>query len=150
MKNPPCERTLLFVCEYNSARSQLAEALAKRYAASSLRILSAGLKRTVVNEEVVKALAEIGIDASRQFSKSLQDISAEPVDHIVVLAEAALDATRQVFPQARIHYLPMSDPVRSSDHPERIRDAVRRSRDILGASVRHWLSTWRYIADDAA
>jgi arsenate reductase len=150
MNGPAYVRTVLFVCEYNSARSQLAEAIAKRYAIPGLRILSAGLKKTIVNEDVLQSLAEIGIDASQQFSKSLQDVSTEPVDHIIVLAEAALDATRQVFPQAQVHYWPMSDPIRSSDDPAKIRDAVRRGRDILDKRVRHWLSIGRYIADDAA
>jgi len=140
MKNALYEKTVLFVCEYNSARSQLAEALAKHYAPPGLRILSAGLKRTVVNEDVLQSLAEIGIDASQQFSKSLEDVLEEQVNDVFVLAETALDATIRMFPKAQIHFSPVPDPIRSSDHPDKTREAVRRSRDILARSVRWWLS----------
>jgi arsenate reductase len=137
------ERTVLFVCEYNSARSQLAEALAKRYADPSLRILSAGLKRAVVNEDVLQSLAEIGIDASQQYSKSLADVSHAQVDDVIVLAEAALEESTKVFPSAQIHFCPVPDPIRSADHTETIREMVRRSRDSLDKSVRSWLSAWQ-------
>ena len=130
-------RTLLFVCQFNSARSQLAEALARSMAPSPMRILSAGLTRSVVNSEVIRALAEIGLDAGRQTSKSLDELSCDKVDDVFVLAEEAWVPAARRFPNAVHHFWPMSDPIASSD-PEVIPTEVRRIRNDLGTRLRAW------------
>jgi arsenate reductase len=135
----PKPRTVLFVCRYNSARSQLAEALARRRAGDRLRVLSAGLERTIVNEEVLRALAENGIDAGAQRSKTLEDVAGEAVDDVVVLAEPAWLPAARCFPRARHHFWCMDDPVAAAD-PARVPAEVRRTRDEIDARLARWLS----------
>ena len=130
-------RTILFVCQFNSARSQLAEAIARSMAPKGVRILSAGLTRTVVNAEVLRALEEIGLDASAQHSKTLEEIACEKVDDVVVLAKEALDPARLAFPTARciLWYLP--DPVAAGD-PQNASTGVRWTLIELQSRLSSW------------
>jgi arsenate reductase len=132
------QRSVLFVCQFNSARSQLAEALARSLDPPDFRFMSAGVERTVVNAEVVASLREIGIDASGHRSKSLEDVAAERFDDVIVLAEDAAEPAAGRFPHARLHRWFMSDPIQAKP-PERVPAAVRAARDALAERVARWL-----------
>lgn len=65
---------ILFMCVANSARSQLAEGLAKRLY-PDCRIESAGSHPGKLNPFAIQTMKEIGVDISNQYSKSLNDLS---------------------------------------------------------------------------
>jgi len=68
------EKTVLFVCVENAGRSQMAEGFFNWYAPKGYRAVSAGTKPAgEVNPLVVQVMKEIGIDISRQKSKSITD-----------------------------------------------------------------------------
>jgi len=102
-----------------------------------VRVLSAGLTRTMVNAEVLSALSEIGLDASRQSSKTLEDVRSDVVDEVIVLAEDAWTAAARQFPNAVHHFWPMDDPIGIPD-PGLIPAAVRSTRDELQARLQTW------------
>lgn len=131
------ERTILFVCHFNSARSQLAEALAKSMAPAGVRILSAGLTATVVNAEVLRALAEVGIDASTQRSKAIQELVSESVDDAIVLCEEAQWPVSRLFPKASLYLWPFPDPIAMKDE-HWVSTAVCRVRDDLSERLKEW------------
>lgn len=133
-------RTILFVCQFNSARSQLAEAIARAMAPEGMRVLSAGITKTMVNAEVLKALEEIGLDASAQHSKTLEEVAREEVDDVVVLAKEALDPARLAFPEARHLLCHLPDPVATED-PQRLPVEVRLTRDRIKSFLVSWLQT---------
>jgi protein-tyrosine-phosphatase len=56
----------LFLCVANSARSQMAEGLARHILGSRVDVMSAGSQPTKVNPYTIEAMAEIGIDISEQ------------------------------------------------------------------------------------
>lgn len=83
---------MLFLCVGNSARSQMAEGIARAIAPDGVRISSAGSRPSAVRPQSVRALAEIGIEASGQRSKGIDDIAATvehgetpPVDAVITL-----------------------------------------------------------------
>jgi arsenate reductase len=80
---PP--RHLLFLCVANSARSQLAEGIARALAPPSIKISSAGSRPSQVNPLAIRALAEIGIDIGGHRSKSVDDIPPDDVDAVITL-----------------------------------------------------------------
>jgi arsenate reductase len=91
----------------NSARSQLAEGLARRLF-PGLRIQSAGSQPSRVNPFAIEALAEVGLDASAQASKSVADIDPETVDLVITLcAEEVCPAF--LGRAERLHW-PIPDP----------------------------------------
>ena len=65
---------LLFLCVANSARSQMAEGVARALAGDRLPIQSAGSAPSRVHPLAIQALAEIGIDATSQRSKAVEEV----------------------------------------------------------------------------
>lgn len=78
-------RGYLFLCVANSARSQLAEAIARALAPAHVRVMSAGSNPTQVRPEAIAVLAEVGIDASGQRSKHVAEIDPATVDTVITL-----------------------------------------------------------------
>ena len=76
---------ILFLCVANSARSQMAEGLAKAYFGDKALIQSAGSKPSKVNPFAIQALAELNIDISKNRSKSVDEIDPSTVDTVITL-----------------------------------------------------------------
>ena len=99
---------ILFLCVANSARSQMAEGLARNLFGEKHHVQSAGSKPSHVNPFAIKALAEIGIDASSHSSKSVEDIDLSAVDLIITLCQ---EEVCPIVPgkTRRLHW-PIADP----------------------------------------
>ncbi|MEW5983776.1 MAG: hypothetical protein AB1806_15600 [Acidobacteriota bacterium] len=80
---PP--RGLLFLCVANSARSQLAEGIARALAPATVIVHSAGSQPTPVRPEAMAVLSEIGIDISAHRSKLVSDVPAHQIDTVITL-----------------------------------------------------------------
>jgi arsenate reductase len=121
-------RNLLFMCLANSARSQMAEGLARWLAPPSVSVHSAGSLPSKVNPLAVEAMAEIGIDISSHASKPVEDIPT-PVDALVTLCA---EETCPTLPGLRmqIHW-PVPDPASIDASGERKLQAFRGARDVL-------------------
>lgn len=78
-------RHVLFLCVANSARSQMAEGIARSLAPKGVTVSSAGSQPSRVNPLAIRALDEIGIDIRAQYSKSVDDISPEGVEAVITL-----------------------------------------------------------------
>jgi arsenate reductase (thioredoxin) len=78
-------RHVLFLCVANSARSQMAEGIARSLAPAGVKISSAGSAPSMLNPLAVRALDEIGIDIRSQYSKSVDNVRAGSVDAVVTL-----------------------------------------------------------------
>ena len=75
-----------FICVHNSCRSQMAEALGKRFAADAFESYSAGTHtKPQINQDAVRTMKELyGIDMEKtQYSKKLEEIP--PVDIVVTM-----------------------------------------------------------------
>lgn len=104
---------ILFLCVANSARSQMAEGLARHIFGPDAHIQSAGSAPATVNPYAVKAMGELGIDISDHFSKDVADIDMAGVDLIITLCA---DEVCPVVPGRiqKLHW-PLPDP--ASDDP---------------------------------
>ncbi|MDE0829865.1 MAG: arsenate reductase ArsC [Vicinamibacterales bacterium] len=76
---------LLFLCVANSARSQMAEGLARARFGERRVVQSAGSAPSAVHPLAVAAMAELGIDISTQRSKHVDSIDPATVETIVTL-----------------------------------------------------------------
>ena len=77
-------RHLLFLCVANSARSQLAEGIARSLAPQHVKISSAGSAPTPVRPQAIEVLREIDMDISRHASRGLDEVE-RPVDAVITL-----------------------------------------------------------------
>jgi arsenate reductase len=99
---------VLFVCTHNAGRSQMAAALLEREAAGRVRVTSAGSQpASELNPAVVEAMAEIGLDISREFPKPLASGQVAAAD--VVITMGCGDAC-PVFPGKRYLDWDLPDP----------------------------------------
>lgn len=76
---------IIFLCVENSARSQMAEGIARSLLADSATIESAGSNPGRVNPLAIEVMKEIGIDISQHRSKSVNEINSEGIDWIITL-----------------------------------------------------------------
>ena len=78
-------RHVLFLCVANSARSQMAEGIARSLAPPGMKVSSAGSSPASVRPQAVQVLSEIGIDISGHRSKGIDSIDAGSVDAVITL-----------------------------------------------------------------
>lgn len=107
---PESERTqeaILFLCVANSARSQMAEGLARSMIDDGLEIYSAGSKPTMVNPLAINVMAEIGIDLSTHESKSIDDV---PLDRVGTVVTLCTEEVCPVLPGVETYHWPLPDP----------------------------------------
>lgn len=120
---------VLFLCVANSARSQMAEGIARSLAPAGVRISSAGSEPTRVRPQAVEALREIGIDITGQRSKGVDEVGDPAPDVVITLcAEEACPAWLR--PALRLHW-PLPDPAGAGANEDEELEAFRRVRDEL-------------------
>lgn len=123
-------RHILFLCVANSARSQMAEGIARSLAPTGVTISSAGSAPSRVNPLAIRVLAEIGIDATSQYSKSVNDIPPDGVDAVITLC--AEEECPVFLGKARRYHWGLPDPGGTGDEAARlasfraVRDEIRR------------------------
>jgi arsenate reductase (thioredoxin) len=115
---------VLFMCTHNAGRSQMAAALLARQAGGRVRVTSAGSEpASQVNPAVIAAMAEIGIDISREIPKSLTS-QAQTAD--IVITMGCGDAC-PVYPGKRYLDWDLPDPAGLTiDQVRPIRDEIAR------------------------
>lgn len=140
--------SVLFLCVANSARSQMAEALARDLfgdlfgdlLGAGVRVQSAGSEPSRVNPYAVRALGELGIDASALHSKHVSTIDPASVDLVITLC--AEESCPVFLGNARRISWAMPDPDRKNEDlsdEQRLqyfrvaRDAIRARLKVLAA-----------------
>jgi len=103
-------RGILFLCVANSARSQMAEGLARHLFDARIAVLSAGSRPAAVHPHAVAVMNEIGIDISGHASKAVDDIDVSAVDTVVTLCAEEVCPVLPGNPR-RLHW-PIDDPAK--------------------------------------
>ena len=134
----PRRRTrVLFLCTGNSARSQIAEALAEQLGGGVVESRSAGSHPKPLHANAVRVLAERGIDIARRRSKHLDEFAGRRFDYVVSLC----DRVREVCPEFPGHpdliHWSIPDPAREGDGDgdEHTYPAFERTADELSTRV---------------
>ena len=122
-------RHILFLCVANSARSQMAEGIARSLAPQGVKVSSAGSSPASVRPQAIRVLKEIGIDISGHRSKGLDSIDAGSVDAVITLC------AEEVCPvflgkAVRVHW-GLPDPAGVTGTEETRLNAFRSVRDEL-------------------
>ena len=120
-------RSVLFLCVSNSARSQMAEGMARAMLPAGVEVHSAGSKPETVNPLAIRALDELDIDITLHTSKSVVDIHLGSIDTVVTLCA---EEVCTILPETvtRLHW-PFEDPTAVSGSEEEQLAAFRQVRD---------------------
>jgi protein-tyrosine-phosphatase len=115
---------VLFVCVHNAGRSQMAASLTHHLSGGRVAVRSAGSEPADrINPAVVQAMAELGLDLSREFPKPLTTDALEAAD--VVITMGCGDAC-PFYPGKRYLDWELDDPAgQPLDEVRRIRDEIR-------------------------
>jgi protein-tyrosine-phosphatase/DNA-binding transcriptional ArsR family regulator len=103
---------VLFLCTGNSARSQIAEALAEQLSGGAVSAASAGSHPKPLHPDAVRVMRARGIDLAGRRSKHLSEFAGERFDHVISLCDRVREACPE-FPGAPelIHWS-VPDPAR--------------------------------------
>lgn len=122
-------RHVLFLCVANSARSQMAEGIARSLAPAGVTISSAGSSPSRVNPLAIRALDELGIDLRGQRSKSVEEIPPEGVEAVITLC--AEEVCPVFLSRALQLHWGLPDPAGAGGTEEEQLQAFREVRDEL-------------------
>ena len=104
---------LLVLCTHNSARSQMAEGWLRHLclqAAVDAEICSAGTAKTRVKPEAAEVMAEVGIDLTQHWSKTIDEVPRpEAFDAVITVCDSA-NQNCPYFPAARRYHVSLPDP----------------------------------------
>jgi arsenate reductase len=130
------KKRVLFLCTHNSARSQMAEGLLRKLAADQFETFSAGTEATRVHPLAIEAMRDLGIDISRQQSKTLDAFSGEHFDYVITVCDRA-NETCPTFPRdtERIHWS-FEDPTAVTGTEEQRLHAFKQTRDMIQQRLR--------------
>lgn len=134
------DKTILFLCVANSARSQMAEGLARKLFGARVAVASAGSEPSQVNPYAIEVMREVGVDLTTHRSKSVQTIDPTTVGTVITLCA---EASCPVFlgKVRRLHW-PIQDPASKDATMPReemlkrfrtARDQIQGRLEVLGA-----------------
>lgn len=135
---------ILFVCIHNSARSQMAEAFVNTYHGDKFIAESAGLEPGVLNPLVVKSMAEIGIDISKNPTKDVFDFfkQGKIYSYVITVCDEASGQRCPIFPGAikRINWS-FEDPSALTGTEEEKVKKISSIRDNIKTKLEEFLKT---------
>lgn len=134
--------SILFLCVANSARSQMAEGLARDLFGEAVRVQSAGSSPSRVNPFAHQAMAELGIDLATHTSKSVDTIDPSTVDLVITLC--AEEVCPVFLSNARRLHWPLPDPDRKHEtlSDEQRLAHFRVARDEIRRRLQQLADTW--------
>lgn len=119
---------ILFMCVANSARSQLAEGLAKDIFKGRAEIESAGSVPRSVNPYAIRALREVGIDIQGHWSKTVNELKPgflADLDYVITLCAEEVCPVLPSRTAKKLHW-PLPDP---AGHPGSDEEQLARFRE---------------------
>ncbi len=151
-------KKVLFVCIHNSARSQIAEELLKKYGGDIFDVCSAGFEPREINPLAVEVLKDEGIDISQKTSKSVFELfkTGKTFHYVITVCDEGNAQKCPVFPGLtyRIHWSfedPSSFVGSDSEKLEKTRVVLSQIKDevfqfidlvkegqLKGNSPKHW------------
>lgn len=119
---------ILFMCVANSARSQIAEGLARAMLPPGTQIQSAGSKPGTLNPWAVTVMKEIDIDITKHRSKAFADLPNEFRNHLDYIITLCADEVCPIVPSGaqKLHW-PLPDPATKESVSDD--ESLRRFRD---------------------
>ena len=132
---------VLFLCVQNSARSQMAEAWARKLLPPSIRVWSAGSQPAEkVNPMAVRVMQEVGVDMSSQRPKRISDVPLADVDTVITLCseEVCVGLPSDLKQEAWV----LHDPAAATGSEPEVEAAFRRVRDELHDRIERLLKSW--------
>ena len=134
---------ILFLCIGNSARSQIAEALAKDMLPKSFDIRSAGSKPALkVHQDAIKVMSDIGIEIAHNKTKSINDIDKGYINNLDYVITLCAEEVCPVVPAAtKIFHWPNEDPDNDSFNSVQSLNAFKKTSENIFKLLKKFIIT---------
>lgn len=132
---------VMFVCTGNSARSQMAEGLARHFGQGRVEAYSAGMEPSRLNPFAVAVMQEKAIDISHQRSKLFDEGLARRMDVVVTVCGNADKRCPILPPEVKKLHWPLEDPAGARGTDAEILAKFREIRDQIEARLRELIRT---------
>ena len=133
---------VLFLCNGNTARSQMAEAFLRKYAGKRFEVYSAGLTPSTISPYTERVMQEIGFDLCGQHSKSVKEylgkLSFAYLITVCAKAEANCPTTFPGIGQ-RLSWA-FDDPATVEGSDEEKLQKFREVRDQIEKRIKLWIA----------
>ncbi|WP_017930262.1 arsenate-mycothiol transferase ArsC [Robiginitomaculum antarcticum] len=131
MKKPPS--SILFICQLNSIRSPMAEALMRKHYGARSFADSCGVYAGDLDDFMVSVLAEQGMDMSGHEAQSLAQLQDSNFDAVIAFTPNAFEAAKTVFEdtETKVTHWPMPDPTQGSLDVRALMDNYRSVREMI-------------------
>ena len=133
------KRRVLFLCVQNSSRSQMAEGLLRARAPDAFEVHSAGNAPTLVRPQAITAMAELGIDISRQRSKGVTEYEGQHFDYAITVCDDATEACPYFAKAATQVHWRFDDPAAATGSEAERLAVYRRVRDEIAAHIEEFV-----------
>jgi len=133
------KKKVLFLCTGNSARSQIAEGLMKSMGGEQMEVKSAGILPSHVHPLAIRVMDEVGIDISKQTSKSQNQFLKEEFDYIITLCDHAAMACPNFPGQGKRLHWSIEDPAMAIGTMDERVAVFRRARDEIRTRIEQFL-----------
>ena len=134
---------ILFLCNQNSARSQMAEGLLKSVYGENFEVYSAGSNPGNLNPYAVKVLEEVGVDISSNHSKSLKEFADIEFDYVVTVCGGEGEVCPFFNGGKNCIHKPFQDPAAVEGIEQEKIDAFRKIRN----EINEWIKKTFYRGD---
>jgi arsenate reductase len=114
----------------------MAEAILNSLRKDKYEASSAGVSPTKVNPHVVKVMAEIGIDISKNRSKSIEEFRQKRFNYVVTVCDSAKE-TCPFFPGEKIIHKAFQDPNALRGSEEEILKGTRQVRNEIAEWIKN-------------
>lgn len=129
------KKNILFLCTGNSCRSQMAEGFAKFFFSDKFNFYSAGIEKHGLNPRALQVMQESGVDISRHFSKTLEDLKDVKFDVVFTVCGHAHETCPTFFGAPKVLHVGFDDPPKLAlgltnedeilTHYRRVRDEIK-------------------------
>jgi arsenate reductase len=130
------KKKILFLCTGNSCRSQMAEAWTRHMKSDEFDAYSAGVQTKTVDPKAIKAMAEVGLDISKQKSKDVDIFRDLEFDYVITLCDNARESCPYFPAKTKVIHKGFDDPPKLAEdakneeeamaHYRRVRDEIRK------------------------
>ncbi|MCG6538178.1 MAG: arsenate reductase ArsC, partial [Syntrophales bacterium LBB04] len=103
--------------------------IVRHYLGDKIEAFSAGIEPTSVNPHAIQAMGEIGIDISRQRSKSMTEFEGQQFDYVITLCDSANEQCPLFFGGVKKIHMGFDDPEAVAGSEDEIMTSFRRIRD---------------------
>lgn len=131
------KKSVVFVCAYNSVRSQMAEGILRHLYGDIYNVTSAGIAPSGLHPLALQVMEERGIDITGQRSRSVLQLRGRAFDYVVTLCDDVKFRCNIPLHGDRVIHRPFVSPSECDADPAQVLERFRSLRDEIWVFIEH-------------